>query len=54
MLIRLVGAQRINMTRQGVRFHIKNLEKENFIFREGFQGKKNIVFAIGGRRCLSA
>lgn len=47
-------AQRINMTRQGVRFHIKNLEKENFIFREGFQGKKNIVFAIGGRRCLSA
>ena len=47
-------AQRINMTRQGVRFHIKNLEYQKSIFRKSFQGKKNIVYAIGGRRCLSA
>ncbi|MEK6912687.1 MAG: winged helix-turn-helix domain-containing protein [Nanoarchaeota archaeon] len=46
-------ALRINMTRQGVRFHIKNLEKENLLLRNGFQGEKNIVYSTGGRRCLS-
>ena len=47
-------SQRLIMTRQGVRFHIKNLENQGSIFRKNLQGKKNIVYAIGGRRCLSA
>ena len=41
-------AQRINMTRQGVRFHIHNLEKEGAIIKNGFTGYKNIVYRYGG------
>ncbi|MBI5222980.1 winged helix-turn-helix transcriptional regulator [Candidatus Micrarchaeota archaeon] len=40
-------ALRINMTRQGVRFHINNLEKEHLIFRSGETGEKNIVYRYG-------
>lgn len=43
-------AQRINMTRQGVRFHIINLEKENKIFRKEFIGRNNIIYTAGGER----
>ncbi len=46
-------AERVNMTRQGVRFHVKNLENEKHVFKKHFQSN-NIVYSIGGRRCLSA
>ena len=41
-------ALRINMTRQGVRFHVNNLEKANLIFRSGYVGKKNIIYSYKG------
>ena len=46
-------AQRINMTRQGVRFHVHKLEKANLIKRKCFIGKENIVYCVigGGERC---
>lgn len=39
-------AQRINMTRQGVRFHIHNLKEEGKIVENGLSGRKNIVYSI--------
>ena len=39
-------AYRISMTRQGVRFHIHNLEKMSKIIKKGFIGKNNIVYSI--------
>jgi len=45
-------AIRIDMTRQGVRFHIHNLEKLNEIIKKEFMGEGNIVYGVaGGRRC---
>lgn len=45
-------ATKINMTRQGVRFHIHNLEKMDKIRKKGFIGEGNIVYeVVGGRRC---
>lgn len=41
-------AYRINMTRQGVRFHIHNLEGENKIMKIGLIGKNNIIYAARG------
>jgi len=41
-------ALRINMTRQGVRFHINNLEKQGLISRVGYVGKKNIIYSYTG------
>src|SRR3989344_913548 len=41
-------ALRIKMTRQGVRFHIHNIEKENLILKKGFIGKKNIIYTYRG------
>lgn len=43
-------ARRINMTRQGVRFHIRNLEKENKILRKRLIGRNNILYTAGGER----
>ena len=37
-------ASEIKMTRQGVRFHIHNLENENKLIKTGFIGKKNIIY----------
>lgn len=45
-------AQRVNMTRQGVRFHVHNLEREGSIIRNGFVGgKKNILYSQGDVQC---
>lgn len=41
-------ALRMNMTRQGVRFHVHNLEDSDLIRRSGFIGKKNIVYTHTG------
>jgi len=41
-------AEKINMTRQGVRYHIHKLENENKIFRKGYIGRKNIVYSFVG------
>lgn len=38
-------ALRINMTRQGVRFHINNLEKQGLVSRVEYVGKKNIIYS---------
>ncbi len=42
-------ANRINMTRQGVRFHIHNLENQSLIFRDRLIGERNIVYSYRGR-----
>lgn len=39
-------ALRMSMTRQGVRAHIKNLEKDNSITKIGRIGERNIVYGI--------
>ena len=45
-------ANRINMTRQGVRFHIHNLEKMDRITKKDLIGEGNIIYrVVGGRRC---
>ena len=45
-------ANKINMTRQGVRFHIHNLEKMEKIIKRGTMGEGNIIYEVaGGRRC---
>ena len=41
-------ALRMNMTRQGVRFHVNNLEKADLICRSGYVGEKNIVYSCMG------
>ncbi|MFH1520074.1 MAG: winged helix-turn-helix domain-containing protein [Candidatus Micrarchaeota archaeon] len=41
-------ALRINMTRQGVRFHIHNLEKANLISKAEVNKEKEIVYKFGG------
>jgi hypothetical protein len=37
-------ALRLNMTRQGVRYHIRCLEETGRIFRSGYSGEKNIIY----------
>lgn len=45
-------AQRIKMTRQGVRFHVHNLENKSLIFRKGLGRRNSIIYSYaGGRRC---
>ena len=39
-------ATKINMTRQGVRFHIKSLEVDKKIFRKGHMGERNIIYGV--------
>jgi len=42
-------ARRLNMTRQGVRFHINSLERQDKIKRTGdYVGRKNTVYTVGG------
>ena len=41
-------AQRVNMTRQGVRFHIHGLERAKLIFRKGYIGERNIIYCYKG------
>jgi len=36
------------MTRQGVRFHIHNLEEEKIIIKKGLLGERNIVYGVEG------
>ncbi len=44
-------ADKINMTRQGVRFHVHNLERMKKIAKKGLFGRNNIVYGVaGGRR----
>ena len=42
-------ASQIQMTRQGVRFHIHNLEKAKEIIKKGYFGKGNMVYGYRGR-----
>ncbi len=42
-------ANKINMTRQGVRFHINNLEDKGEIIKKSFIGKKCILYGIKGK-----
>lgn len=47
-------AEKINMTRQGVRYHINILEKMDLIEKNGFIGEGNIIYTFRRRwRCLS-
>jgi len=41
-------AHSINMTRQGVRWHIHILEKENKIIKKGLIERRNILYGVGG------
>ena len=43
-------ARKINMTRQGVRFHIHNLEKRNLICKKSIVAR-SILYSYGGGRC---
>jgi len=43
-------ANKVNMTRQGVRFHVHNLENGGKIMKKGMY-KRNFLYSVGGRRC---
>ena len=42
-------AKIIHMTRQGVRYHIHNLEKQNKIKKIGIKGGKNYIYSLISR-----